>query len=151
MGIDTYGKIKGYVSPEQIVHVIKDRFNVETVTSNITTYSYDKFANLDFTSNTCIDGEYWKEGRIEFEISGEKRNLFYYYSSINDYENLSYYEERFPDRPYLKEMVKSESTNIILGYWGSSVEIVETIVSAFGGWIDDNDCDDIPYREVEKN
>lgn len=29
MGMDTYGKIKGYVSPEQIVHVIKDRFNIE--------------------------------------------------------------------------------------------------------------------------
>ena len=47
-------------------------------------------------------------------------------------------------------MVKSEKTHIGLGCWGDSVEIIETIVSAFGGWVDDSDCDFIPYRKIEK-
>ena len=48
-------------------------------------------------------------------------------------------------------MVKSEKTHIGLECWGASVRIIETIVSAFGGWVDDNDCDSIPYRKIEKD
>jgi hypothetical protein len=47
-------------------------------------------------------------------------------------------------------MIKSEKTHLSLGNWGSSVEILESIVKKFGGWLDENDCDNIPYRYIEK-
>ena len=73
--------------------------------------------------------------------------LFYYYGNINSYENLKYYTEFG-----LEDMVKSETTHIGLGYWGSSVEIIKEIVENFGGgWLDENDCDDKEYYVVKSN
>ena len=37
-----------------------------------------------------------------------------------------------------------------LGYWGSSVEIMKSIISNFSGYLDENDCDDEdPYFIAE--
>lgn len=151
MSVDTYGKIKGYISPEQIAQTIRDKFGVE-VTVDVHKHVHEKLDDLDWTFRNYGDSDYWWDefGYIEFELNGEKRSLFYSYSNINTYENLDYYKNNFPDRPDLKEMVKSEKTHIGLGCWGDSVRIIETIVSAFGGWVDDNDGDSIPYRKIEK-
>ena len=151
MGRDTYGKIKGRISPEEIVRVIKEKFGVEAV-SEVKTHVYEKLDNLDFTFRVygTSDNLECDHGFITFELNGNKRMLFYSYNNINICENLNYYKENYPDRPDLEEMVKSEKTHIGLGCWGNSVEIIETIVSAFGGWVDDNDCDEIPYRKIEK-
>jgi hypothetical protein len=151
MGIDTEGKIKGKVSPEEIVRVIKEKFGVDAV-SDVKMHDLGKLDDLDFTFRTYGDSDHWlcNHGFIFFEINGDKRMLFYSYGNINTYENIDYYKENFPERTDLKEMVKSETTHISLGCWKNSVEIIETIVSAFGGWVDDNDCDSIPYRQIEK-
>lgn len=151
MGRDTYGKIKGRISPEEIVRVIKERLGVDAV-SEVKTHVYEKLDDLDFTFMNYGDSDSWEcdHGFILFEFDGDKRALFYSYDNINTYENLNYYKETYPDRRDLEEMVKSEKTHIGLGCCGNSVEIIETIVSAFGGWVDDNDCDDIPYRKIEK-
>lgn len=152
MGRDTYAKILGKVTPEEIVRVIKEKFGVDDVVNEVKHYVYEKLDDLDFTFRNYGDSDSWwcDHGFIIFELNGDKRMLFYSYDNINICENLNYYKENYPDRPDLEEMVKSEKTHIGLGCWGNSVEIIETIVSAFGGWVDDNDCDDIPYRKIEK-
>jgi hypothetical protein len=38
-----------------------------------------------------------------------------------------------------------------LGCWGDSVEIIKDIVTHFGGWIDENDCDDKEFYPILKN
>lgn len=151
MGIDTYGKIKGRISPEEIVMVIKEKLGIEAV-SEVKHYVYEKLDNLDFTFINYGDSDSWEcdHGFIIFELNGDKRALFYSYDNINTCEDLEYYKKNYPDRHDLEEMVKSEKTHIGLGCWGNSVEIIETIVSALGGWVDDNDCDDTPYRKIEK-
>ena len=45
-------------------------------------------------------------------------------------------------------MVKAETTYISLSCWGNSIEIIKKIASHFGGWMDENDCDDEEYYEV---
>ena len=50
----------------------------------------------------------------------------------------------------LEEMVVSEKTRISLGCFGDSVEIIKAIVERFGGWIDENDCDDEEYYQVKE-
>lgn len=151
MGVDTKGKIKGRISPKEIVRVIKEKFGVDAV-SDVKQHDYGKLDDLDFTFRNYGNNGHWitDYGFICFEINGDRRSLFYSYSNINTYENLSYYKKEFPERVDLKEMVKSETTHISLGLWKNSVDIIEAIVSAFGGWVDDNDCDDVPYRRIEK-
>lgn len=50
------------------------------------------------------------------------------------------------------ELTVSEGRNTTfdLGYWGHSVEIINDLVSHFGGgFVDFNDCDDISYEIVK--
>ncbi len=46
-------------------------------------------------------------------------------------------------------MVKSECTDLLLGYDNDSVEIMKEIVSYFGGYLDEDDCDDEPYYYIK--
>lgn len=75
----------------------------------------------------------------------EPRCIFYLYCDINTYENLRYYSS-----VGLEDMVYSEKTYISLGNSGSSVEIIKKITEHFGGWLDENDCDDKEYYYIEK-
>ena len=151
MGIDTRGKLMGRVTVEQIIDTIKELYNVEVVNDTKKTI-YDNLKDIDFPFRNYGDAYFWwcESGFIEFTVNGEQRQLFYYYDNINTYENIDYYKENFPEREDLRTMVKSETTSISLGNWGMSVEIIESIVKKFGGWVDENDCDKIPYRYVER-
>lgn len=65
------------------------------------------------------------------------RNLFYDYSNVNFYENMEYYS-----RIGLRDMVESEITTLSLGYDKEALGLMKKIASYFGGWIEENDCDD---------
>lgn len=73
MSIDTYGKIKGHISPEQIAQTIRDKFGIE-VTVDVHKHIYEKLDDLDWTFRNYGDSEYWWDeyGYIEFELNGEK-------------------------------------------------------------------------------
>ena len=63
-----------------------------------------------------------------------------------DYICLTYYIENG-----LEDLVYSDTTYLSLGYDDEAVEIMNMIVQHFGGWIDENDCDDNLYTYVGKN
>lgn len=149
MGCDTYGKIKGYVSHEDIFEFIKNNYDKDArngVTKSVVCPLSE--CNWEYKLNEhSNDNENWYDisGFIVFKYNEENRMLFYYYSNTNSYENLNYYSEYG-----LEDMVKTETTHVGLGYWGSSVEIIKEIVENLGGgWLDENDCDDEPYYLVE--
>lgn len=151
MGCDTYGKIKGYVKHEDIFEFIKQKYDknaTNDVKKEITCALSE--CNWEYKMNEhSEDNENWYtiSGFICFEYKEEDRMLFYYYDNINSYEDLEYYTEFG-----LEDMVKTETTHIGLGYWGSSVKIIKEIVENFGGgWLDENDCDDKPYHIIESN
>lgn len=81
------------------------------------------------------------------------RSLFYSYQNINPYETLEWYKENYPEPKYsyIPDMIKSERVSLSLGNDEDAIKIVNDILSYFGGWIDVNDCDDIPYVPVECN
>ena len=85
-------------------------------------------------------------GYITFRYKNKPMSLFYSYSNYNPYENLDYYLQY-----NLEDMVKSETTYLSLYLSASSVEIIKDIVIEFGGWIDENDCDDEPYYPIFKD
>lgn len=151
MGMDTIGKIKGYIRHEEIFNFIKQKYDKnakDCVTLNVNR-PLNK-CNWEYTINEhSEDNENWYDisGFIYFDNNGEQRMLFYNYSNINCLENIDYYAEW-----HLEDMVRSETTHISLGYHGNSVNIIKEIIAHFGGgWIDENDCDDIPYYPVEVN
>ena len=50
----------------------------------------------------------------------------------------------------LEDMVKAETTYLSLNKDDSSVDDIKKIVEHFGGWVDEDDCDDEPYYPLLK-
>lgn len=149
MGCDTYGKIKGYVRQEDIFEFIKHKYDENAINKvgRTMTIPLSKCSWEYEVNEHSEDSENWYtiSGFICFKYNEEDRMLFYCYNNINSFENLEYYMEYG-----LENMVKTETTHIGLGCWGSSVEIIKEIVENFGGgWIDENDCDDEEYYFIE--
>lgn len=142
MGIDTCGRLLGHVKKEEIINYIYHNWDKE-VTNNIN--YYNDWREKDFIKEIYDKNKniYSEHGFIFFKYNGQKRNLFYCYNSYNEYENLKYYKKHG-----LENMVKSETTFISLGCWGSSVEIIKELVTYFGGYIDERDCDDEEYYYI---
>lgn len=151
MGLDTKGKIKGFIRYEEIINFIRQKYD-KNVTNDIKKTVYRPISEIEWKyrvneHSEDNENEYSISGRIDFNYHGEQRSMFYAYDNVNSYENLDYYSELG-----LKDMVLAETTYISFGCWGSSVEIAKEIVSHFGGgWIDENDCDDKPYYPIETN
>lgn len=149
MGCDTCGKIKGYVKHEDIFEFIKNNYDKDA-THRVIRQIICHLSECDWKyklNEHSDDNENWYDiyGSINFKYNEEERMLFYCYSNINSYENLKYYSECG-----LEDMVKTETTHIGLGCWGSSVKIIKEIVENFGGgWLDENDCDDKEYYLVK--
>lgn len=151
MGVDTHGKIKGFVSHEEITNYIREKWD-KNVYDGVEKQIYCPLSELKnpYKINEHSDDDknwYITHGFIRFNYNKEDRMLFYHYSNVNNLENLDYYCEHG-----LKNMIESETTYVSLGYNGSSVEIIKEIVAHFGGgWIDENDCDDKEYCAIGLN
>lgn len=143
MSVDTKGKLKGKVSIEDVANFIEKKFGIVT---SIRKSKDSVYEEADYMKEFYGDIPTTETAYISFEYNCEKRNIFYFYSNYNTYENLEMYSEYG-----LEEMVKSETTDLIIGCWGSSVEIMKSIVAHFGGWVDEDDCDDNEYYEIEKS
>lgn len=147
MGLDTHGKLIGKVTVEEILNFLKQKYD-NNATHNVksrciiplekVTWKYAPFSDSE---NYIVD-----DGYFSFNYYGRRRCLFYVYSNINSFENYDLYVEQG-----LKEMVDSETTFLSLGYDDDAVTIMKEIVTHFGGWIDENDCDDVPYYKIGKN
>lgn len=145
MSVVTVGKIKGYMPHEDLLRFIKEKYDgnakdriereVERPVSEI---------NWDYKMNEHSEDNinaYVVSGYIDFDYHYEQRSMYYHYTNVNHLENLEYYSEYG-----LRDMVEAETTHIQLGCWGSSVDIIKEIIGCFGGgWMDENDCDDMPY------
>lgn len=150
MSVDTKGRLLGHVPAVKVLEYIKSHI--------------DSNAAMDVSEKKYPISEGWKKiikkyygtnsgyitevsGFINFHEdggAGMERSLFYFYIDINTYEDYECY-----CREGLKDMVESETTYINLGCFGDSVKIIKDLVSHFGGWIDENDCDEQPFYKVD--
>ena len=147
MSVDTRGYIKGWVSDKEIMRILKYKYGVKAESGVVDhtkgliseiTWPYRHFGN---------DNRYLVYyGFISFVLpNGEQRQIFYHYSNVSDKEEDQYYIKQG-----LEKMVHTHKTYISLGCWGSSVQILKDIIEEFGGWIDENDCDDKSFYYVRK-
>lgn len=146
MGCDTIGRMKHFVKHEDILEFIKKRYDSDA-TAEIKRKNCGKISEYKdpFKINEHSDNDiyhYQISGFIFFKDGTDTRMLFYFYSNLNFFENLEYYQEE-----NLEEMVQAETTYISLGCNGNSIGIIRDILEEFnGGWLDENDCDDeSPY------
>ena len=149
MGVDTHGIIKGFVRPEEVFNFIRQKWDKNTTNGvNKRVNCPISECNWDYKINEhSEDNENWYTtcGFICFKYKEEDRMLFYNYDNLNSFENLEYYSKYG-----LEYMVRTETTYLSLGCWGSSVEIIRELVAHFGGgWLDENDCDDKEYYPIE--
>lgn len=145
MSVCTRALLKGKINPEEIANFILNYYNLE---ANQVKF-YDTFTDSIKLENKLKpikqygrETEFWntETNHIIFINPFFKlthRSLFYYYSNCvfekaNDVHITS----------------QNETTYISLGYDKDAIEIIKAITAHFGGWMDENDCDDIGYIEV---
>lgn len=145
MSVDTQLKLKGRITAEQIVDYITEHYKF--ISNEVKEENYGSLNQYDWVEEKYDDSNEWKiiNGAITFRDGDENRSLFYYYQNVNSYENLEYYSKY-----NLEDMVKSETTFLSLNCYDNSVEIMKGIAQEFGGWLDENDCDDIPPYWIDK-
>lgn len=144
MSYDTILRLKGHITTEQIVDYIDEHYKF--ISNSIKEENCGSLSEYNWVKEKYDDSNEWKitNGFITFNDCEENKNIFYLYQNINSYENLEYYSEY-----NLEDMVKSEITFLILGCY-NSVEIMQGIAQEFGGWLDEDDCDDIPPYWIDK-
>lgn len=116
MGSSTHAITDQNVSIEEIYNVILNKFDPTAK------FHKDKNAKNDFTFD-------W--GRIDFSFRGEDRDL-----------SCGIFAKEVDNYDFVKN---DKYLWISFGAWGNSTEIVKQIVVEFGGYIDENDCDDEEY------
>lgn len=138
MSVDTKARLRGNVSPDDIISFVKEKFGWR-VRTGLTTSNYeipDSGVYENYTNSPTWDT---LSGFIDLIVddTGEKnRSIFYCKSNLNFHENYDYYSENNPE---LIEMVCAETTYISLGHNEQAIEIIGAIVDEFGGWFCEND------------
>jgi len=147
MGVDTKGLLKGKIEHEEVLNFIRQKFD-ENAKSFVELKDYGTDSKRDWIKERYDSTGKWLTwaGFISFNDGTEDRNIFYCYMNNNSYENLEYYKDYG-----LEDMVKSQTRYLSMSCFGNSKEIMKAIVSQFGGWIDEDDCDDEPYYPIIKN
>ena len=119
MGVDTKGYVGSNVTAKEIYDVILQEIC--------------KDADFGVDSRNTHNSIY---GFIDFVDGEDPRNLFI----VENTEADSYHKDKmFKDNRY---------TYLSLGKWGNAIELMTKIVSKFGGYIDEDDCDSIEAFET---
>jgi hypothetical protein len=120
VGEATIGIVNKKLLPENIYLIVKEK--------------YDSTAKL-YTRNETD----YLYGRVSFEYKNEIRTLTILSETEDDYYGKEY--------DFLKE---KDYVHMTLGYDSNAIEVMNGIVSEYGGWIDKNDCDKIEFEYVNE-
>lgn len=115
MGVDTNGYVSRQVTAMDIYNIICSKFDKDAI------------FDVKVETRNGVDEEI---GKIYFKIGEDQRGLFLCHG-----ENEN--DQKFDFDGSSKYVYMS------LGHWNNSEQIMTNIVKCFGGYIDENDCDDI--------
>lgn len=144
MSVDVKVSLNGYVDIKEIIDFLNEIGNVEEYKINEKNY---KKQCIKFWKEVFCEDKLWKSkfGFINVYYKKEFRTLFYNYNTVNFWDNIECYSEELQ-----KNFVKGEHTQLSLSCYGNAIEIMKLICEHFGGWIDENDCDDIDPYYIDK-
>lgn len=146
MTVDTKAKLIGKVSHEEI-EAFLEKFTGSEVTNTVTREERNL---IDYRNEIVFLGD--KEncvikqdlGFIHFTYKEEKRSMWYFYADglwVDADKTRACIENRTPE-------LIGETTELSLGFNDTAIEIMTALVEHFGGYIDENDCDDVWYKRV---
>jgi hypothetical protein len=159
MGIETQVMLNGFVSAEDITKFLSKKYS--DVKNNVSKTSYQSTCDLvkeygedSFIVKDGSDVYNTISGFITFidTATGKRRMLHYFYDNIRFTDELSGTINR-TDTENKAEFIGNYvmyGVKLSLSYYGRSVEIMKEILEEFGGWIDENDYDDIGYKYIKK-
>jgi len=124
MGTSTHGIIVD-VKEEDLIKLLSAKNMIKNGTGQCEREGFINFMNR---SMFCV----LKKKKYTFEYKG------------NQYTTL--YSKEYP---FLKNKVKNNYWWLSLGHNEFSIEIMTFICETFGGWIDENDCDNIGWRKAK--
>ena len=147
MGVDTKVEIPGKIESNKIFDFIKKNFD-----KNATNYVESKVQSDELlkefreTKGYVVLGDelYFESGFSSFDYKGERRNLFYFYANYYHFENYTFKNNLHNNTRELN----GDNTSLSLGATGYAVEILTKIAKEFGGYIDEDDCDDKWFYKV---
>lgn len=146
MGVDTIVKIPGKIESNKIFDFIKKNFD-ENATNDvkIKVQSQELVDSLTESNSIILGTELiFESGFIHFRYKEEQRSLFFFYG--NYYLPAPCAIEKNLDSNTRE--LNGDNTDLILGASGYAVEILTQIAKEFGGYIDENDCDDKWFYKV---
>jgi len=141
MGVDTKAFIK--CNYKDLLYFIKDKFDSKAA---VETYKYD-----DGTFMYIINFKFIYEERslhvhtMQFGgiyVKKDENLYFKKYGVRNESSSYLYNKLGIPDN--------TDGILCSLGQWGLCIEFMNLLCIKFGGWIDENDSDNIYYEEGAK-
>ena len=146
MGVDTIVKIPGKIESNKIFDFIKKNFDENATNDVKIKVQSQELVNSLTESNSIILGTelIFESGFIHFQYKEEKRSLFFFYG--NYYMPAPYAIKKNLDNNTRE--LNGDNTELTLGASGYAVEILTKIAKEFGGYIDENDCDDKWFYKV---
>lgn len=162
MEIDTRVMLKGFVSAEDITKFLSKKYS--DVRNNVSKTSYQSICDLKKEYKEYVEDSFIVKdgsdvcniisGFITFidTVTGERRMLHYFYDNIRYTDELQETINKIDvenKAEFIGNYVMYE-VKLSLSYYDRSVEIMKEILEEFGGWLDENDCDDIGYRYIKK-
>lgn len=146
MGVDTIVKIPGKIESNKIFDFIKEHFDKNAVNEvQVKVHSqelFDDFKELDYV---ILGTELiFESGFIYFQYKEEQRSLFYFYGNYFGFDAYTFKNNLDANTRELN----GDNTSLSLGATGYAVEILTKIAKEFGGYIDEDDCDDKWFYKV---
>jgi hypothetical protein len=144
MGIDTNVKIIGKLDVDQLVTFIKKEIS-ESITTSIEEEEqfFDTRSDIVFLGINGIEKR--DVGWIHISYNGKNRSIFYLYKDTFWFSPQDIASNIKNGTPELNGLY----TYLSLGFDSDAVEIMTKIAKKFGGYIDEQDTDNIPYKKVE--
>lgn len=144
MSTSTNVKVIGKLNVDKLVSFIKEQISGNiTISIEEEEHFFDTRSDIVFLG---IDGiEKSDVGWIHFTYNGKNRSLFYLYKDTFWFDKLDILSNIKNNTPELN----GEYTYLSLGFDSDAVEIMTKIAKEFGGYLDEQDTDNIPYKKVE--
>ena len=140
MSVDVRARLKDYVSPEEIINFLRQKYDLSLEKSTV---RKDNFQwPEEWQSGMII----MKDTKFDADPTRNYKSIFYLFTDREDKDDKEFWTENG-----LYEMVERPTTRLSMSHNDDSVEIMKAITAHFGGWIDESDCDDEPFYPVIKN
>lgn len=146
MGIDTKVAIPGKIEPNKIFDFIKEHFDENAISDVEAKVQSQELLDSFVESGNVILGKelIFESGFIHFRYKEEQRSLFFFYANYYGFDAYTFKNNLLNNTRELN----GDNTSLSLGASGYAVEILTQIAKEFGGYIDEDDCDDKWFYKV---